>query len=127
MTTSQVKPQRGGNLNPTGKGGFRDNPQNIYPGGWKKEESIGYQYQRIIRMSPEERKKFTPETTAQEIALKQVKEALNNNGLPSAKEITDRTEGKAPQSIDVTTGGEKLNVALVEFVDGTENQSSDTK
>lgn len=36
--------------NPTGKGGFRDNPQNIGTGSWKKEDSIGYQYNKIIRL-----------------------------------------------------------------------------
>lgn len=32
--------------NPTGKGGFRDNPQNKANGRWKKEYSASYQYNR---------------------------------------------------------------------------------
>lgn len=110
--------------NPDGKGGFGDNPQNRNPGGWKKEGSISYQYNRLMRMTPEELDKFKPETVAQQIALARIKEA--EKSLPDVKEITDRTEGKAPQNIDVTSGGEKLNVAMVEFVnpDGNSQDQS---
>lgn len=104
-TTEQVtKPP-----NPTGKGGFGDNPQNRNPGGWRKEESISYQYNKLMRMSPDELNDFVPETVAQMIALQRIKVAVTTAGLNDTKEISDRTEGKAPQAIDVTTNGESLN------------------
>lgn len=111
--------------NPTGKGGFGDNPENRNPGGWKKEDSISYQYNMLMRLSPDELVKFKPETVAQMIAFKRIKEANKDNGLPDTREITDRTEGKAPQAIDITTGGEKLNVAMVEFITPKSNKGAE--
>jgi len=78
-------------------------------------------------MSPEELRAFAnvPEnerTVAMDIAYSQV--LASRKSLPHTKEITDRTEGKAQQQIDLTTGGDKLNIALVEFVDGN-NQDED--
>lgn len=40
--------------NPTGKGGFGDNPQNRNPGGWKKEDTARYKLELLIKMSDEE-------------------------------------------------------------------------
>lgn len=124
-TTEQV--QSSGN-NPSGKGGFGDHPENRNPGGWKKENTISYQYKRFLNMTPEELKAFAnvPEserTVAMDIAYSQV--LASRKSLPHTKEITDRTEGKAQQQIDLTTGGDKLNIALVEFVDGN-NQDEDS-
>lgn len=124
-------PNRPGNVtNAEGKGGFADNPQNRNPGGWNKEHSISYQYNRLMRMKPAELAKFKPETVAQKIALTRIKEAIKTGGLPDAKEITDRTEGKAPQFIGIGDVDDYDKVALVEFLDGKdpaeENDSSDT-
>ena len=81
-----------------------------------------------MRLSPKELEIYQPETVAQQIAKTRLQASVDKKfGLPDSKEITDRTEGKAPQSIDVTTGGDKLNVSLVEFVDGNKkDQSTDT-
>lgn len=89
--------------------GFNKHPENISPGGWDKTQSISYQYNRLLRMNPEELADFKPETGAQEIALIRYKQAKKANGLNDAKEITDRTEGRAPQAIDLTTKGESIN------------------
>lgn len=103
-TTDQVKRVP----NPTGKGGFGDNPQNRNPGGWKSEDSISYNYNKLIRMSVEDIKKWlvdNPEskrTMAQELAYNAVIQARKD--LSYLKEITDRTEGKAQQTL-VHEGG----------------------
>ena len=112
-TTDQVTPPE--KRNPTGKGGFGDNPQNRNPGGWKKEDSISYQYNSLLRMTPQELDLFIPITVAQNIALNRLKIAITAAGLADVKEITDRTEGKAPQSLDVTSDGQPLPL-LVRFV-----------
>ena len=118
LTTKQVKSVP----NPTGKGGFGDNPQNRSDGGWKKEDSITYQYNKLLRLTPSELVSFQPETVAQKIALGRVNAAFDS--LRDVQEITDRIEGKAQQSVDLTSAGEKLNTALVEFVDGNDKNTS---
>lgn len=95
--------------NPTGKGGFQERPQDRSNGRWNKDESISYQYNRLLRMTPEELDEYVPETNAQAIAKTRIIAARGDNGLMDTKEITDRVEGKAPQSVDVTTQGESIN------------------
>lgn len=113
-----IKP--GVKLNPTGKGGFGDNPQNRSDGGWKKEDSIGYQYRMLQRLTITELEKWIEDhpknvrTVAQDLAYKALIKAQKE--LPYLKEVTDRSEGKAPQSVDVTSNGETIKGALVEFV-----------
>lgn len=123
--TSTQQEKKRGNPNPspsTRFGAENGNPRS--PGGWKKEESISYQYNRFGRMSDEEIENYIPKTQFERIALARIKAAKDlKHGLADSKELTDRTEGKAPQSIDVTTGGEKLNIALVEFIDGSDKDS----
>lgn len=116
-TTEQVKSVP----NPTGKGGFRDNPQNRNPGGWKKEDSISYQYNKMIRMNVAEFKtweKDNPEdsrTVAQSLAYSAVVKARND--LPYLKEITDRIEGKAQQRITHDGNG---NMDITRIADSIE-------
>lgn len=104
-------------------GGEKANPQS--PGGWKKENTISYQYHRFLNMSPAELKAYadTPDkerTVAMDIAYSRV--LASRKSLMDTKEITDRTEGKAQQYIDMTTGGEPMR-ALVEFTDGNDEDT----
>lgn len=106
--------------NPTGKGGFQDHPELRSPGGWRKEMVFSYQYKRFMNMSEEEFSAWpkTPksERTMVELgAYMRVKEMLNS--LPDAKEITDRTEGRAAQSVDVTTNGKDLPSPIISLAD----------
>ena len=106
MTTKQAKDM---NRNPEGKGGFGERPQDRSDGRWNKNESISYQYNRLLRMTPEALDEYIPETNAQAIAKQRIVNARAENGLLDTKEITDRIEGKAPQSIDMTSKGESIN------------------
>lgn len=113
--------KKGNKANPTGKGGFGERPEDISPGGWKKENTISYQYNRFMNMTPDQLIEWskTPNserTVAMDLAYNRVLAARKS--LPDIKEITDRTEGKAPQSIDLTSQGNELKTALVEFVGG---------
>ncbi len=90
--------------NPTGKGGFGDNPKNInISGRWKKEDSISYNYNKLLRMTADEIRDWmleNPEgqrTMAQNIAISAILRARDD--LDYTKEVTDRTEGKAPQTM----------------------------
>lgn len=87
--------------------GFNANPQNRSAGGWDKNTSISYWYNHFIRLPRDEFDDWDMETPpcdrtmAQEIAFQRVKAAkeLDRLGLDNAREITDRTEGKAPQVV----------------------------
>jgi hypothetical protein len=92
--------------NPTGKGGFKDNPQNIAKGNWSKETSISYWYNYLIRLTLEEFEEFKIQYIAQQLAYNSIKESRQD--LPYLKEVTDRTDGRAQQSIDHTTKGDKI-------------------
>ena len=87
--------------NPKGVGGFGDNPQNRSNGKWKKENSISYQYNRLLAMTDEEYKEFKPKTNAEKIANRRIQRALrdDDSSLGETKEITDRTEGRPKQDI----------------------------
>ena len=105
--------------NPTGKGGFGDNPQNRNPGGWNKEYSISYQYNRFLHMGADEFMAFAAKVKknpkeikmAELLAYQRVVEARKS--LPDMKEITDRTEGKAMQPTDITTNGKELPTPIL--------------
>lgn len=112
--------------NPTGKGGFRDNPQNRNSGGRPKNaESFAYWYRAFKNMTLAELKDWpnnNPEdsrTVAADLAYRRIFNSQKD--LKEFQEVADRSEGKAKQSIDMSVGGE-LNVALVEFV-GQDNES----
>jgi len=114
-TTTQQVP------NPTGKGGFGDHPENRNPGGWKPEYTFSYQYRRFMNMTVEEFKAWKDltadkdKTMVEELAYVAVLKARSD--IRDRQEITDRTEGKAPQTV-VVNGGffskEKLKVEVVD-------------
>ena len=101
-----------GNIPPAG---FNANPQNRSNGRWRKEDSISYNYNLFLSMSEEEFAEYKPKTKAQRIAYNRVKDA--EESLNDVKEITDRTEGKAQQTVDVTTGGEAIVTPVVRIID----------
>lgn len=144
-TTKQLAPKRkrksaptdfqpGVAANPTGKGGFGDNPQNINPGGRpKNQDSITAQYRIMLNMTQSEidelLKRKDELTMAQRIALARIRDAMRSGDskwLANAAEITDRTEGKAKQVIDAKFDGPP--VALVSFMEANKcNQQSKSK
>jgi hypothetical protein len=102
----------GNNNNPTGKGGFGERRHQInLSGRWKKEESISYQYHMLIRFTVGKFKTWlkkyseSKRTMAQELAYQAVLAARTD--IRYLEEVTDRTEGKAPQTI--THDGELKN------------------
>jgi hypothetical protein len=104
------------NNNPTGKGGFGDNPQNQSGGRWQKDTSISYWYNYLIRLNITEFEKFTPQSMAQRLAYSSIIEATEE--LNYLKEVTDRTEGKPSQSTDITTGGKEIQPTIINLGSG---------
>ena len=95
--------------------GFNVNPQNRSNGRWKAEDSISYNYNKFLAMSEEEFAEYVPQNKAQRIAYNRIK--ASEDSLNDTKEITDRTEGKAQQMVDVTTGGEAIVTPVVRIID----------
>lgn len=112
-TTKQVKKNV---PNPTGKGGFQDHPELRSPGGWKKEMVFSYQYRRFMNMTTAELKEYssrpdTKRTVVEDLAYSRVIAAKKS--LPDVKEMTDRTEGKAPQNIDLTSSDGSMTPTVI--------------
>lgn len=105
-------------LNPTGKGGFADNPQNRSSGHWDKEESISYWYNKLLRMPDKEFEDWQPKNKAQRIAHNRIVGAIGMDelALKMTKEITDRTEGKPKQDIDMNIEGDDYVPIIRGFV-----------
>ena len=98
---------------PTGRGSNPRSRANLKPfkpgetgnaGGVKKGTVfIGEAYKRLLALSVEEFSTYKPESIAEQIAMEQIQRArgkrLEHDPLPAAREIADRTEGKATQRI----------------------------
>lgn len=110
--------------NPDGKGGFADNPDNINPGGRpKNQESFSYWMGYFKNMPVDEfigwpkQVSTAQRTVAADIAYARV---LNSRkDLAEFKEVADRTEGRAPQTL-IHEGGFFATTRLeIEVVDDT--------
>ncbi len=116
--------------NPTGIGGFKHNPQNRSDGRWSKDNSFSYWYNKFKAMTVTELKQWmadNPEdvrSVASDLAYRRVFNSQKD--LKEFQEVADRSEGKARASMDITSAGQVLNIALVEFLDGTKDKSTDT-
>jgi hypothetical protein len=121
--------KRGQIINPTGKGGFGDNPENRNAGYWSSKDSISFQYKRFLRMSIKDLKTWlvdTPDserTVAMDIAYSRV--VASKRSLADAKEVTDRTEGKALQTVDMSmdTTLKSTRQKIGDFLDETDDPS----
>lgn len=108
--------KKGQVINPTGKGGFKDNPENRNSGYWSAEDSISFQYKKLQKLTIEELEQWISQnpksvrTVAQDLAYKALVKAQKE--LSYLKEVTDRTEGKASQAIDITSNGETIGATI---------------
>ena len=87
----------------TPSSGFHTHPERRNDGKWDKDESISYWYNKLLRMPIEDSDSFKPVTNAQRIAYARIVEACGTGelALKATKEITDRTEGRPQQGIDM--------------------------
>lgn len=117
-TTEQV---RNMNLNPTGKGGFLDNPQNRNNGGrYPRGESLTFWYGIFKNMTVAEFKGWkdaNPEdtrTVVADLAYSKMENAKNN--LREFQEVADRSEGRPRQ--DILTKSDDVSSLKIEIVHG---------
>lgn len=119
--------QKGQVINPTGKGGFRDNPENRNAGFWSSKDSISFQYKKLQRLTIEQLEKWIEEnpkskrTVAEDLAYKAMVKAQKE--LPYLKEVTDRSEGRAPQIVDMKVDAtlESTRKKIGAFLDDTDD------
>lgn len=111
------------NLNPTGKGGFRDNPQNRSSGHWKKADSPRYKLEQMMKLSEDELKAISKDKT-QPLFEKKLADAILNGDWKTIREMVHEVYGTPKQSVDVTSGGNELKPTLVQFVYGPDDSTN---
>jgi hypothetical protein len=120
-TTKQVTPPE--LRNPTGKGGFGDNPGNRSDGRWSKENSKSYWLNYFDSLTesefveyPKAHKDMTMAAISAYARIEKQKDELKE-----FQEVANRTEGMPKQSLKVE--GE-IKTALVEFIDGQDKNTN---
>lgn len=111
----------GGVLNPTGKGGFQERPEDR--GSWTKDTSPTRwirEFSKLTMGELDEKAKDSTLTMVQRIALRHVLNAYKDPRVTA--DYIDRLDGKARQSTDVTvTGYEPPHITLEAFDDNPKN------
>lgn len=111
----------GGILNPTGKGGFQERPEDR--GSWTKDTSPTRwirEYSKLTISEINEKVKDPNLTMVQRIAIKHVLNAYKDPHVTA--DYIDRLDGKARQSTDVNvTGYEPPTITLEVFDDNPAN------
>lgn len=103
-TTDQVRKPP----NPTGKGGFGDNPQNRNPGGWKKEDTPRYKLEQMMKLGEEELRKIAESKDAP-LFERKLAICIRKGEWREIKEMIHEVYGRPKESVDVTTQGESIN------------------
>lgn len=98
--------------------GFHTNPERRKNGKWDKDESISYWYNKLLRMPNEEFDIFEPANRTQRIAHARIVTACgtDEHALRATKEITDRTEGRPQQGIDMNIEQDNTEHIIKGFV-----------
>ena len=123
----QTRDEKGRITGGTPPAGFNIHPEHRHNGAWKKEDTPRFKLEQMMKMSSDELKTIAEDKTAplfeQKLAL-----AIKNGQWREIKEMIQEVYGKPQENIDLTSKGDKLNVALVEFVDGdNQNKNKDSK
>jgi hypothetical protein len=89
--------------NPTGKGGFRDHPENRNKGTWDKNESISYWLNKFKYMPTNDFNDYAKNNPNMTMACRAAYMRIGRmiEKLEEFKEVADRTEGKATQKIEM--------------------------
>ena len=93
-TTNQVP-------NPTGKGGFGDNPQNRNPGSWSKADTPRFKLEQMRKLSEPDLKAVADDIDAPYFERK-LATAIKKADWKVIREMTDQVYGQPKQTIDTT-------------------------
>lgn len=105
-TTDQVVP------NPTGKGGFGDNPQNRNPGGWVKSDTPRFKLEQMMKLAEPDLRKIAEDKDAP-LFERKLATAINKGQWREIKEMIQEVYGKPKESVDVTSNGETIGATIV--------------
>lgn len=94
-------------------------------GMWDVSSTPRYKLEQMMKLSEPDLRKVAEDKEAP-LFERKLATAIAKGQWREIKEMIQEVYGKPKESVDVTTGGDKINVALVEFVNG-KNQSTDTK
>jgi len=94
--------------NPTGKGGFADNPENRNPGGWSKKDNLRFKIEQASYLDNDELQAIVDDPKEATL-LRKFAEATLQADWRMIKEITEMLYGKPKESVDLTTQGESIN------------------
>lgn len=107
--------------------GFNTNPQNRHNGAWKKEDTPRYKLEQMMKLSEPDLRKIAKNEAAP-LFERKLATAIAKGQWREIKEMIQEVYGKPQENVDITSKGNQLNVALVEFVDGdNKDQSSNSK
>lgn len=107
--------------------GFNKHPENRHNGAWKKESTPRYKLEKMMELEEDELRAIA-EDKKSPLFERKLAIAIRKGEWREIKEMIQEVYGKPKENIDLTSKGDKLNVALVEFVDGTDkDKSSDSK
>lgn len=111
MTTDQATTHNPMNRNPSGKGGFGDNPEHRNPGGWKKEQTARYKLELIIKMSDEELQALINNEDTPRFD-KNMAIAVQNGEWREIDSMINQIYGKPKDNMDITSNGETIGKAV---------------
>lgn len=94
-TTDQVRTPP----NPSGKGGFADNPQNRNPGGWKKEDTPRFKLEQMMKLSESELVEIINDV-AKPLFEHKLATALRDGNWQTIKEMMQEVYGKPKESVE---------------------------
>ncbi len=122
-TTNQVSVTPPEKRNPTGKGGFGDNPENRSNGHWKKEDTPRFKLEQMMKMSEEELEAVVKDKTASYFE-RTLAFAMSQKDWKTIREMIHEVYGTPKASMDLTSGGKQIKT-VVEIIDAR-SKSTDT-
>jgi len=92
-------------------------------GMWDVTSTPRYKLEQMMKLSEPDLRKIAEDKDAP-LFERKLATAINKGQWREIKEMIQEVYGKPQENIDLTSNGDKLNVALVEFVDGDNKDTS---
>ena len=123
----QTRDEKGRITGGTPPAGFNKHPENRHNGAWKKEDTPRFKLEQMMKLSEPDLRKIAEDKDAP-LFERKLATAIAKGQWREIKEMIQEVYGKPQENIDLTSKGDKLNIALVEFVDGdNKDVSKDSK